>query len=165
MSSDSLFLDERRLLRGPWQAFERDVARLLLANGFDDVRIVGGSGDRGADVLGVKNSELWVFQCKYTSTTPAPSAAIAEVVAAGRAYQAHRLVVATSRPGTDAFHEERARFERQGLRIEHVDPAALMALMQASPEYPPARRNLRAYQEQAAANFRNALVDTGRAQA
>ena len=34
------FLDERRLLLGPWQAFERDVARLLLANGFDDVRTV-----------------------------------------------------------------------------------------------------------------------------
>jgi hypothetical protein len=30
------FLDDRRLLHGPWQALERDVARLLLMSGFDD---------------------------------------------------------------------------------------------------------------------------------
>ncbi len=41
------------------RAFERDVARLLVCNGFEDVRLIGGSGDAGADVLGVKNSELW----------------------------------------------------------------------------------------------------------
>ena len=52
------FLDSRRLLHGPWQAFERDVGRLLVANAFEDVRIVGGSGDRGADVLGVKRKSL-----------------------------------------------------------------------------------------------------------
>jgi Holliday junction resolvase len=55
------------LLRGPWQAFERDVASLLVCNGFEDVRLIGGSGDAGADVLGVKNSELWVIQCKFTT--------------------------------------------------------------------------------------------------
>jgi hypothetical protein len=41
--SNHYFLDEKRLLLGPWQAFERDLARLLLAHGFDDVRLVGGS--------------------------------------------------------------------------------------------------------------------------
>ncbi|WP_206680522.1 restriction endonuclease [Neoaquamicrobium sediminum] len=45
------FLDAERLLKGPWQAFERDVARLLVCNGFEDVRLVAGSGDHGADVL------------------------------------------------------------------------------------------------------------------
>lgn len=52
------FLSDRRLLLGPWQAFERDVGRLLVANGFDDVRVIGGVGDKGADVLGVQNGEL-----------------------------------------------------------------------------------------------------------
>ena len=94
------FLDEKRLLLGPWQALERDVARLLIANGFDDVRIVAGSGDEGGDVLGVQNGELWVFQCKYTSKTPPPIEAIKEVVNAGRFYRANRLVIATSRPAS-----------------------------------------------------------------
>ncbi|TGU58408.1 DNA helicase, partial [Mesorhizobium sp. M2D.F.Ca.ET.147.01.1.1] len=63
------FLDERRLLDGPWQAFERDVARAFMFAGFDDVRIVGGTGDMGADVVGVKAGQVWVVQCKFTSTS------------------------------------------------------------------------------------------------
>ena len=76
------FLDERRLLYGPWKAFERDVARLLVVNGFGDVRVVGGSGDRGADVLGVKNGKLWVWQCKHTTSSSPPKAAVSQVVEA-----------------------------------------------------------------------------------
>lgn len=158
------FLDERRLLLGPWQAFERDLARLLLANGFDDVRIVAGSGDRGADVLGVQRDELWVIQCKHTRTTPPPKDAIGEVVEAAKYYGAHRLVVATSRPPGEAFLAEKQRFERTGLSIQLADPRVLMGMMANSPEYPPARRSLRSYQEDVSERFRRALVDTGRAQ-
>src|SRR5260370_39946269 len=100
------FLDSRRLLNGHWQAFERDVARLLLANGFEDVRIVGGTGDKGADVLGVQRGKLWVFQCKHTKTTPPPKDAIVEVVEAAKFYEADRIVVATSRPPAEAFLAE-----------------------------------------------------------
>lgn len=158
------FLDERRLLEGPWQAFERDVARLLLANGFDDVRAVGGSGDRGGDVLGVKAGQLWVFQCKYTSTASPPLDAIAQVVEAARYYGAQRMIVATSRPAGDAFTQERLRYERTGLKIEVADPAVLLDLMARTPEYTPARRALHEFQRDAAARFRDALIDTGRAQ-
>ena len=158
------FLDERRLLHGPWRAFERDVARLLLANGFDDVRIVGGTGDRGADVLGVSKGDLWVFQCKYTSSSPPPKDAIDEVIEAGRFYAAQRLVVATSRPPGKGFHDEINRHARSGLKIEVASPEILMGLMTQSPEYPPARRALRPYQENVSDRFREALLDTGRAQ-
>ena len=85
------FLDERRLLRGPWQAFERDVARLLICAGFEDVRVVGGSGDKGADIVGVKNGEIWVVQCKHTTTSPPSKSAVQEVVDAGLFYKANRL--------------------------------------------------------------------------
>lgn len=158
------FLDDRRLLHGPWAAFERDVARLLLANGFDDVRIVGGTGDRGADVLGVSRGELWVFQCKHTQTTPPPKDGIKEVVEAARFYGAHRMVVATSRPPGEAFMEEKRRYERTGLHIQIAEPRVLLGMMAASPEYPPARRELRPYQEDVSDKFRRALIDTGRAQ-
>jgi superfamily II DNA or RNA helicase len=163
-SATTGFLDERRLLQGPWQAFERDVARLLLANGFDDVRIVGGSNDRGADVLGVSRGELWVFQCKHTSTTSPPKDAVGEVVAAARFYCAQRMVVATSRPPGESFLEEKRRYERTGLRVQIADPLRLLGMMARTPEYPPARRELRAYQEDVSDKFRRALVDTGRAQ-
>jgi superfamily II DNA or RNA helicase/Holliday junction resolvase len=158
------FLDERRLLYGPWQSFERDIARLLLANGFEDVRIVGGTGDRGADILGVSRGELWVFQCKYTSTTPPPRDAISEVVTAGQYYGAQRLVVATSRPPGESFLAEKIRYERSGLRIQIASPDVLMGMMARTPEYAPARRELRKYQEEVTDRFREALLDTGRAQ-
>src|ERR1700691_3907030 len=91
------FLDTRRLLNGPWQAFERDVARLLVANGFEDVRIVGGSGDKGADVLGVKAGQLWVVQCKFVSNQyPTPSA-VDEVAVAASLYEPDRIVESATR--------------------------------------------------------------------
>lgn len=158
------FLDERRLLYGPWKAFERDVARLLIVNGFSDVRVVGGSGDRGADVLGVKKGKLWVWQCKHTTSSSPPKAAVGEVVEAARYYEADRMVVATSRPPGRGFLEEKIRFERQGLKIELASPGALLKRMRSSPEYAPSRRALRDYQECASSRFREALLDTGRGQ-
>lgn len=158
------FLDERRLLQGPWQAFEKDVARLLLANGFEDVRIVGGSGDMGADVLGVKGNNLWVFQCKHTTSATPSRKAIDEVVQAGRAYRADRLVVATSRPPGDSFHEEIARHRRAGRTIDVAPPSMLLDMMKKTPEFPPQRRTLRPYQEEASQQMRDALLATGRAQ-
>ena len=158
------FLDERRLLYGPWKAFERDVARLLIVNGFGDVRIVGGSGDHGADVLGVKNGTLWVWQCKHTTSSSPPKAAVGEVVEAARYYEADRMVVATSRPPRRGFLEEKARFERQGLKIALAPPGVLLNRMRNSPEFSPSRRALRDYQEHASSRFREALLDTGRGQ-
>ena len=158
------FINRPRLLRGPWQAFERDVARLMLQNGFVDVRIVGGPGDRGADVLGVKGDELWVFQCKHTTTSRPSHDAISEVVEAGRAYGADRLAVAVSRVPGERFRQELLRYGREGLRVEVATPSDLLRLMASSPEYAPSRRPLRDYQVEAESALRDALVDTGRGQ-
>ena len=158
------FLDARRLLRGPWQAFERDVARLLVCNGFEDVRVVGGSGDRGADVLGVKKGRLWVIQCKYTSRGYPPSAAVDEVGEAARYYGADRVFVASSRPTGPGTSAAIQRWRALGIEIETLQPRALLNIATRSPEYPPSRRTLRDYQEEAVAGFVAALRETGRGQ-
>ena len=101
------FLDERRLSRGPWQAFERDIGRLLIVNGFNDVRIVAGNGDCGADVLGHKAGQTWVFQCKHTSNSTPPKEAVKEVVHAAAQYGAQPMVVPTSRPPGEGLIQER----------------------------------------------------------
>lgn len=159
------FLDDRRLLRGPWQAFERDVARMLIYAGFDDVRVVGGSGDKGADIVGVKNGEIWVVQCKHTTTAPATKYAVQEVVDAGTFYGANRMVVATSRAIGGGLQAEIDRFRRIGINVELLDPANLALMAARVPEYAKSRRELRPYQQDAAARFREGLTDTGRAQA
>ena len=62
------FLGVERLSLGPWQAFERGVQRLLVHAGFRDVRLVGGSGDEGADVVGELGGRVWVVQAKHRTT-------------------------------------------------------------------------------------------------
>ncbi len=158
------FLDQRRLRSGPWQAFERDVARLLLANGYSDVRLVGGPGDRGADVLGVIRDELWVFQCKHTTRSAPPSKAITEVVKAGEFYGGGRLIVATSRPPGPGIKGERARYRRLRLNVDIYSPRTLLNLMSRTPEFSLHRRTLYDYQEEAVRECREALLDTARAQ-
>jgi superfamily II DNA or RNA helicase len=158
------FLDSERLLKGPWQAFERDVARLLVCNGFEDVRMVAGSGDHGADVIGVKNGELWVIQCKFTIGGYPPASAVDEVGEAARYYKADRIYVASSRQAGPATYEAIKRWRALGIEIGVLDPAILLELAARSPEYSIHRRALRDYQEEAVAAFVASLRETKRAQ-
>src|SRR4051812_22143811 len=59
------FISIERLSLGPWQAFERAIQRLFVHAGFSDVRLVGGSGDAGADVVAELGGRVWVAQAKY----------------------------------------------------------------------------------------------------
>ncbi|WP_170505723.1 DEAD/DEAH box helicase family protein [Ruegeria arenilitoris] len=156
------FLDDRRLLNGPWQAFERDVARALVYSGYSDVRIVGGSGDKGADILAVKGGQSWVVQCKHTTSASPQKDAVRQVVDAGEYYKADRLLVATSRRPGAGFQGEVSRYAKLGIKVEVLDPSYLQALGRKLPEYSSARRLLRDYQQEAHAKLREALVDTGR---
>ena len=158
------FLTDQRFMRGPWQAFERDIARLLLGAGFDDVRVVGGTGDQGADVVGVKNNQIWVVQCKHSTNAPPPKQAVQEVVDAGAFYNADRLVVVMSRPPGSGVLAEIERFRRIGITVETLGPPELDELARQIPEYPKARKEMRPYQQDAKELFRNGLLDTGRAQ-
>lgn len=161
---DQFFLGTTRLLRGPWQAFERDVARLFVQNGFQDVRLIGGTGDKGGDVLAVKNNSLWVTQCKHTTSTPAPRSAVEEVINAGKFYGADKLLIACSRPASDSL-KQRVQTERKlGLDIELAEPARLLTWMKGSPDYSSQAKKLRRYQQDASERLREALVDTARGQ-
>lgn len=158
------FLEARRLLNGPWQAFERDVARLLVCNGFEDVRVVGGSGDNGADVLGRKAGELWVIQCKFTKSGYPAASAVDAVAEAARFYHASRMYVATSRPAGPAMHQAIQRWRALGMNIGLLEPNTLLEMARKSPEYPSTRRDLRDYQEFAVDEFVASLRETGRGQ-
>ena len=39
------FFSRDRLINGPWQAFERAIARLLIHKGWEVAEVIGGSGD------------------------------------------------------------------------------------------------------------------------
>ena len=104
------FVSERRLLVGPWQAFERCIARMLEHGGFTDVKIVGGTGDQGADVVAMQGSNRWVFQAKHRASGSIGKAAVAETFKALNAYNADIGVTATNRYFSKeaiAYHEVR----------------------------------------------------------
>lgn len=159
------FLSADRLLEGPWQAFERDVARLFLQNGFKSVRIVGGTGDGGADVLAIHPSgALWVTQCKFTQRGTPSLAAVDEIINAGRIYGAAKLVIATSRPASSGMVRRVEKERSFGLDIELAEPSRLLEWGRLSPEYSPAMRELRDYQAEAVRLFCESLRATGQGQ-
>ena len=61
------FLSPERYANGPWHYFERATARLLMHKGWDNVEIVGRTGDKGADIIGLFDSEEYVIQVKWTA--------------------------------------------------------------------------------------------------
>ncbi len=51
------FINDELLSFGPWQAMERSVARLMAHGQFNDVRLVGRTGDGGADIIASLNGK------------------------------------------------------------------------------------------------------------
>jgi superfamily II DNA or RNA helicase len=166
MASRPSFMSSDRLLEGPWQAFERDVARLYVQNNFLNVQIVGGSGDGGADVLATHRATggLWVTQCKFTQGNSPPLTAVDEVIEAGRIYGAAKLIVAVSRPASSGMLHRIQRERSIGLDIELAEPKRLLEWARLSPEYAPGTRSLRDYQSEAVRLLCDALRATGRGQ-
>jgi len=60
------FLGQKRRLRGPWQAFERAIARLFVHKGFKNVDLVGGVNDKGADVICSTDKLDYIIQVKFS---------------------------------------------------------------------------------------------------
>ncbi|MEP5764949.1 MAG: DEAD/DEAH box helicase family protein [Halieaceae bacterium] len=103
------FVSVERLAYGPWQAFERMLARMLEHAGFKDVYVVGGSGDMGADIVGTLNGSRWVVQAKFRDSAGVDSSAAREVVRSISAYEASTAVAAASTYFTEdayLYHDE-----------------------------------------------------------
>lgn len=64
-----MFITDESLTHGTWQAFERAVCRLLLYQGYDGIRLVGQTADKGADILAHKFGRRWLFQIKHLKTS------------------------------------------------------------------------------------------------
>ena len=64
-----IFENQLQIVSDTWQAFERNLCRLLLYEGYENVRLVGQTGDHGADVTASKKIGLskkkWLFQAKH----------------------------------------------------------------------------------------------------
>ena len=145
------FLGIERISQGPWQALERAIQRLLVHAGFDDVRLVGGSGDGGADVVANLEQQTWVIQSKYRSRNQAVGAKVVDevAIAIGR-YGAEVAVVATNASVSKDAIQRAKRLEMDiGTRILLWDGKFLLERFRKLQQYANRRNEPRPYQEQA----------------
>ena len=154
------FIGIERLSYGPWQAFERALQRMLVHAGFDDVRLVGGSGDEGADIVGERAGKTWVIQAKYRSLGKlVGSEAVDEVTVAVDRYGADVAVVAAS-TGFSVDARERAVKRRGDLGIPiYLWPAEnLLERVRGLPLYAESRSDPRPYQHEAIAKVNERIM-------
>jgi superfamily II DNA or RNA helicase len=82
------FLSEWHYAHSTWQYFERAVARLLTHLNWDNVELIGGSGDKGGDIIGSYGGDEYVIQVKYSQNNRSLSVDIVgDVVRAMDYYQ------------------------------------------------------------------------------
>ncbi len=112
-----MFLSDGFLQDCTWQAFERAVQRLLLHLGFEGVRLVGQSGDEGADVLGHKFGKRWLFQVKYWGRKVAETT-VDETLRACSIYRADIPVIVSLKGFEASVDRRRDTLQRQGVPLQ-----------------------------------------------
>ncbi|VDB00461.1 DNA/RNA HELICASE (DEAD/DEAH BOX FAMILY) [Olavius algarvensis spirochete endosymbiont] len=160
--SEEHFLSPTVLLSGGPNRFNLAIERLLLHLGFSDVRVIDGSGDGGGDILGVRGSDLFIFQNKWTTGQSISRDAVDEAETAKAKYGADRAVVATN-AAPDAGATKRARrLAGVGVSIEFWTREHLPRLFEAIPTLIPSHFELRPYQLKAVEALQRDLREHGR---
>ena len=122
---------------------------MLEHGGFTDVKIVGGTGDQGADVVAMQGSNRWVFQAKHRAGGSIGKAAVVETFKALNAYNADIGVTATNRYFSKEAKAYRESVHSQGFDIRLWDRNDLLIFSEDLNEESLARRTPRPYQDEA----------------
>lgn len=146
------FLTEELLKGSDWRALERAVARLMSHCGWSDVTVMGRSGDGGADIVALKESnghfKKWVVQIKaVTGGNYVGVAGLNEVLRAQSLYAAHTVVLATNGSFTDSVVKRQTALKSVGFEVKLWNGKFLQQLLNAWPDASPLRRSLRPYQQ------------------
>ena len=138
-----------------WKRLERAIARLMGHLGWKDTTVIGGSGDKGCDILATRNEEgrivPWVVQAKAVSGERyiGPEA-IKEVIDALSFYEAKVAAVATNGEFTKTAHQRQEQLERNGYSLKLWNGSFIRTIIEKMPENHAAYRDLRPYQDRIA---------------
>ena len=142
-----------------WQAFERMLARLLMYDEYENVRLVGGSGDHGADVIATKFNKRWLIQAKQWKK-PVGISVLNETLKALKDYNAVIPVIAASNGFDSDLRKQQVILQSQNIPLQLWDEAALLqraSKLQAGKIIN--TRNPRQYQEDAIGNIVQPFFD------
>ncbi len=146
------FFTKDRLINGPWQAFERAIARHLLHAGWDLAEIVGGTGDMGADVIASRNGKDVIIQSKFSSINKTLSINVVdEVKNAMQFYDIDQGIIMSNRglsSGQKARMKELNRPE-QGFKISRMTGQSIINSFNKLPMWTNDKRRPRDYQQKA----------------
>ncbi|MBR2566000.1 MAG: DEAD/DEAH box helicase family protein [Paenibacillus sp.] len=143
----SVFISDTNLKFGTWQAFERVVSRLLAHEGFEGIRLVGQSGDRGADVLAHRAGKRWLFQMKHWKNKVGVDVAD-QTLEAMRIYRAQVPVIVALNGFDEKLKEHQRTLMSRGIPLQLWDTKALVSRAEKLPKMPVLDRVPREYQEQ-----------------
>ena len=136
-----------------WQAFERILARLLMYDGFENVRQVGGSGDHGADVIANKRQKRWLIQAKQWKK-PVGIDVLNETIRSIRDYNAQIPVIAASNGFDAELRKQQLVLQSQNIPLQLWDEKFLMhRASQITPGLIVNNKKPREYQENAINNI------------
>lgn len=128
-----------------WQAFERNLCRLLICEGFENVRLVGQTGDHGADVTGNKAGKKWLFQAKHWKKCAGMDVAM-ETINAVYEYKADIPVIVSSGGFDAAVRGYQATMLARKIPLQLWDSDTLVSRARRLPDKIPGRREPRDYQ-------------------
>ena len=108
-----------------WQAFERMLSRLLMYDGYKNVRMVGGSGDHGADVMASKLNQRWLIQAKQWKK-PVGIEVVNETLRSLRDFKAHIPVIAASHGFETDVVKQQQVLQSQSIPLQLWNDSAIL---------------------------------------
>lgn len=136
-----------------WQAFERMLARLLICDGYQNVRQVGGSGDHGADVIATKYNKRWLIQAKRWSKSVGIDV-LNYTLKALKDYNASIPVIAASHGFDTELKKQQIVLQSHNIHLQLWDEKAILQkASKISPTQVPNTKKPREYQEKAISNI------------
>lgn len=134
-----------------WRSLERAVARLMSHTGWSSVRLIGGKGDKGGDILAVRKVEgqekTYVIQVKAViGGNYVGVSALQEVLNAQTIYGADLAIVATNGSFTKSALLRQQDLAAGGFDVRLWNGIFLQDLIDKLPTASVMRRELRPYQ-------------------
>jgi len=158
------FLSTERLSKGPWQAFERAIARLLAHSGWEMNELVGGSGDQGADIIaGYRGNDgkllEFIYQAKYSENNrPLSVDIIGDLKRAMEYYEIDRGIAVSNRVLSEAQNLKLQTLKNTGYNIDTFLSKSVYETYTQLPPWAPERRALKQYQAEALSKLQQAFI-------
>lgn len=136
-----------------WQSFERLISRLLICDGYENVRQVGGTGDHGADIIASKYKKRWLIQAKQWKKTVGVDV-LNDTIKSLRDYKADIPVIAASNGFDSTVIAQQQILHSQNINLQLWDEKKLLERASKLPTgVITNKKKIREYQEEAIKNI------------